>query len=467
LLMKTGDVSFTRMGSINAILYELPAGQYDLESFEPYTLRYLKLIALDGSCEIRGVRLREYVNPQAGRASFAASDDRLNRLFEAGRETFAQNSVDLFMDCPSRERAGWLCDSFFTARAATDLCGDTCVEQAFYENYLLPAQFPNLPEGMLPMCYPADHPNGNCIPNWALWFVVQLEEYLGRSGDREMVEALRRRVLSLFDYLGRFRNSDGLLEKLERWVFIEWSRANQFVQDVNYPSNMLYAGALDAAARLYRLPKLAREAKRVRTTIRRQSFDGEFFVDNAMRENGRLRVTQNRSEVCQYYAFYFDVATPETHAKLHRRLCEEFGPGRTKMGAFPEVHPAAPFIGNVIRLELLSRWGRAKQMLDESGDYLLYMADRTGTLWEMADDKASCNHAFAAHVCHVLLRDVLGVAAIDRVGRRVRLKFNDVQLDWCRGRVPVPGGFVHVAWRRDGGLIVDCVDVPAGYSVER
>jgi alpha-L-rhamnosidase len=47
-------------------------------------------------------------------------------------------------------------------------------------------------------------------------------------------------------------------------------------------------------------------------TIRRQSFAGEFFVDNAIRKDGRLQVTRNRSEFCQYFAFCFDVATSPT-----------------------------------------------------------------------------------------------------------------------------------------------------------
>lgn len=460
------DVDSQRMSCANAVLWELAPGTYELESFEPYTLRYLKLMALEGGCEVTNVRLRELAHPGSKLATFAASDERLNRLFAAAWETFRQNSVDIFMDCPSRERAGWLCDSLFTARAALDFSGDTLVERNFLENFLLPPRFPKLPAGMLPMCYPADHPNGNFIPNWALWFVLELEEYLARSGDRATVEALRPKVLALFKYFERFLNSDGLLEKLERWVFIEWSMANKFVQDVNYPSNMLYAGALDVAARVYGLPKFAAQARCVRAVIRRQSFDGEFFVDNAVRTGGRLAVTRNRSEVCQYFAFFFGTATPESQPKLWRRLVGDFGPDRRKSGRFPEVHPAAPFIGNMLRLELLSRWGRVGQLLDESAGYLLYMAERTGTLWEVADDRASCNHGFAAHTAHLLYRDVLGLASVDRVGRRVRLFFSDIRMPWCRGAVPVPGGAVRLEWRRRGRKVVYHVDVPAGYSVE-
>ncbi len=465
-VLSDGDVDFKRMGCVNVVAYELQPGTYRVESFEPYTMRYLKLIALDGDCEVGDIHLREYVNPDVWEAHFAASDPRLMKLFDAGRETFAQNAVDVFMDCPSRERAGWLCDSFFTARSAFVLSGDTAVERNFYQNFLLPESFAHLPEGMLPMCYPADHYNGVFIPNWALWFVVQLEEYLARSGDKEMVKDLEPKVMKLFEYFKPFRNDDGLLEKLESWVFVEWSKANSFVQDVNYPTNMLYAAALAAAGRMYDRDDLRKQAEGIRETIREQSFDGTFFVDNAVRKNGKLIVTDNHSEVCQYFAFFFHVASPESHGTLWTTLCEDFGPRRKETKKFPQVHQANSFIGNMLRLELLSRYGRCRQVLEESVDYLLYMAERTGTLWENVDERASCNHGFASHIVNTLYRDVLGVTCVDPIDRVVWLRFTDVGLDWCSGRIPTRSGEVALRWQKNDGKLTYRIEVPAGYKVE-
>lgn len=463
-ILTDGDVDFKRLDCVNIVAYELEPGTHAVESFEPYTLRYLKLIALEGEGEVTDCFLRELANPEAGRATFTSSDRRINRIFEAARETFRQNATDLFMDCPSRERAGWLCDSFFTARVAADLCGNTSVERNFLENYQRPEKFPFLPEGMLPMCYPSDHPNGQFIPNWAMWFVVQLEEYALRSGDRDLVAALRPRVLKLIEYFRRYENADGLLEKLPSWVFVEWSKANSFVQDVNYPSNMLYAGMLDAAGRTYGLAELAAKAARIRDLVRRQSFDGEFFVDNAVRKGGVLQVTKNRTEVCQYFAFFFEVATPSSHPELWRRLSTEFGPGRKHTQAFPDVHPANAFIGNQLRFELLSRDGRAQQILDEAIDYWLYMADRTGTLWEHDAPTASCNHGFASHAAHVLLRDVLGVSKVDTVGKSILLRFSKVSLEWCEGSIPTPDGPIEVRWKKAPDRLVYRLKLPEGYK---
>jgi len=467
-ILHKDDVDFKRLSCVNIIQLDLAPGSYRFESFEPYTMRYCKPIVLEGSCSIEGFYLREYVNPDVNQAQFAASDVRLNRLFEAGRETFQQNATDIFMDCPSRERAGWLCDSFFTARVAKDLMGSTVIEKNFLENYLLPPRFAHLPEGMLPMCYPADHLDGAFIPNWAMWFVVELEEYLARSNDREMVDALRPRVMQLIAYFKPFENSDGLLEKLENWVFVEWSEANKFTQDVNYPSNMLYAGMLSAAGRIYNDPQLIAKADRVRETIRKQSFDGEFFIDNALRkDDGKLEVTKNRSETCQYYAFFFDVATPELHGELLKRLLTDFGPQRKNTKKFPEIHPSNSFIGNVLRVEILSQQGLGQQILNETIDYLLYMADRTGTLWEHDNPGASCNHGFASHICHTLYRDILGVYNVDPVNKRIDLRFNDIsQLKWCEGRIPLPDGMLTLRWQKKDGKMTYRLDHPAGYRVE-
>jgi len=394
-ILTKDDVDFKRLGCVNAVGYELQPGTYRLDSFEPYAMRYLKLNVLEGACRVRGVYLREYANAETGEAAFSCSDPRLNRIFQAARQTFRQNAVDIFMDCPSRERAGWLCDSFFTSRVAFDLCGNTTIEKNFFENYLLPPGFAHLPDGMLPMCYPADHYDGIYIPNWALWFVIELEEYQARSGDCESVSALRPRLEALYQYFQKYRNEDGLLEKLDSWVFIEWSRANEFVRDVSYATNMLYAAALAAGGRMYNEPDLIDEAERLRDTIRRQSFDGQFFVDNAIRKDGKLQVTRNHTEVCQYFAFFFDVATPQMHGELWKKLVNDFGPGRSETKAFPEIHPANAFVGNCLRSELLSRYGRQAQIEKELVDYYLYMADQTGMLWENVGAYASCDRGCA------------------------------------------------------------------------
>src|SRR5262249_5753745 len=155
-----GDVDFTRLMCVNIIAYTLAPGTYSVESFEPYVLRFLKLMVTEGECQVEHIYLREYATPDVWSADFYCNDDGLNELYPAGREGYRANTVDIFMDTPSRERAGWLCDSSFTAQVSPLLSGHAKVEKSYLENFLLPDRFANIPDGMIPMCYPADHYDG-------------------------------------------------------------------------------------------------------------------------------------------------------------------------------------------------------------------------------------------------------------------------------------------------------------------
>ena len=386
------------------VRWELQGGRsYELFSFEPYTYRYLQVFSAGGEATVE--QLSQYAEhyPAAGLLSpLRIRDEALRMIYDAAVETFRQNAVDIFMDCPSRERAGWLCDSFFTARTERALTGGSKIEKAFLENFILPERIPYLPAGMLPQCYPAEEPGGGYIPNWAMWYGIELHEYLQRSGDRTFIAQAKPRMMQLVAFLSKFENEYGLLEKLESWVFVEWSRANDFVQDVNYPSNMLYALFLEAMGSLYDEPALQEKADRLRETIRTFSFDGEFFVDNAVRKDGRLVATRNRTETCQYYAFFTNTATPQTFPALFAKMKNAFGPDRDDKTQYPDIYVSNAFIGNYLRLEILFRNKAYAQVLEEIRKFFLPMAQQTGTLWENMTDFASCCHGFASHVAYWL-----------------------------------------------------------------
>lgn len=397
-------VNYLRLQCANIVTFELKAGRYHVLTQEPYTFKYLRAACRSGSVTIEEVKIR--------RAGFPAIENRpiigdpeLMRIYDAAVETFRQNTYDIYMDCPSRERAGWLCDSFFTSRVERYLTGKTEVEQNFLNNFLDHEKDAYVPDGMLSMCYPADHTTGEYIPNWAMWFVLELEEYLSFTGDRALVDRARKKVMDLLAFFRRFENSDGLLEKLESWVFVEWSHSNDLVQDVNFPSNMLYARMKRAIAALYGEKSLISEAERIEDYIRKNTVVNGFFCDNALRgDDGSLTLSGECTESCQYYAFFMNVATPESHPSLWKTLTEDFGPHRKQDNRHPEIAFANSFVGNYLRLDLLRRYGMTEKMLKEIRGYFLYMADKTGTLWENDADYASCDHGFASYIA-VLIRE--------------------------------------------------------------
>ncbi|MBQ8404110.1 MAG: hypothetical protein IJX55_06775 [Clostridia bacterium] len=416
-LGEDGLVNFRRMYTVNALLWRMKKGTYRVSTFEPYTMGAFHVFVTKGKATVLGVSLCYFGDAKTER-KYIGGDPDMQKIFDAAVETYRQNAFTIFMDCPSRERAGWLCDSFFTARAEKTLTGRSEIERNFLENFFLPDGFKNLPHGMFAECYPGDHYGGDYISNWAMWLVIELEEYLARSGDTDFVNAAKPRIYALLDFLKKYENADGLLEKLERWVFVEWSKANELVQDISYPTNMLYARMLEAVAKLYGDLPLFDKAESIKKKINEQSLTAEgFYCDNAVYgEDGVARLSGECTEACQYYAFFCGVATPEHNPVLWERLLHDFGPERIVPAKWPEfsegakwqhIHPANAFIGNYLRLELLCRYGENEKLLENIRGYFLKMAKLTGTLWEMDAPTASCNHGFASHVVYWL--DKLGL----------------------------------------------------------
>ena len=403
MLTDDGVVDALRMKCTNVIRLQLQPGDYHFENIEPMGYLYFNLICRTGEVTISNVYMREYVHPLARTIELPSEDADERMLFEAAWHTFRQNAADLFTDCPTRERAGWLCDSFFIGRAAQFFTGDARMEKQFLENFILPDKFGDeLPDGMVPKCYPSDN-FGSFILNWALWYVAELEDYTRRSGDTDLAARSKDLIYRMLKYLKTIENDDGLLDHLPSWAFVEWSKANDLVQDINYPNNMIYAYMLRATGKMYGDDALLAKAEALKATILERSFNGEFFVDNEVyNEDGVPVSTGETTETCQYHAFFFGIATPESHPELWNKLITDFGPQREQTGLYPKVYPSNAFTGNLLRLDILLRYGRYDQCRREVLGYYTDMARQTGTLWEHMNGEASCNHGFAAYAANLL-----------------------------------------------------------------
>jgi len=398
-VLTNGQVDPYRNTCCNIIQYTLSPGIHQLLSFEANSARFATVVLAGGRGEVSDFGMRLYENPDVRRPLPDCGDRELNAIMEAAANTFAQNAVDVLTDCPSRERAGWLCDSYFSGRAEGFFTGDHRVERSFLENYGLFSPKPWLADGMIPMCYPADHYKGNYIPNWSMWYILELRSYVERTGDQQMRKLSEEKVRGLVEFFKKYENEYGLLENLESWVFVEWSKCNEpeYIAGVNYPSNMLWAAALEAAADLYGWEPLREKAEAMRRTIRQLSYNGQFFEENAIRDDaGGLVKTGHTTETCQYYAFYFGVASPETYEALFERMRTVFGPRRNAESVYPTVYPSNAIVGNYLRLEILLQHGFYQQVLQECKDFFTPMAQLTGTLWEHSRLSASLNHGFAS-----------------------------------------------------------------------
>ena len=402
-----GDIfQFQNMNVHNVLEFFLEKdNERSLQSFEPYTFRFVMVAVRKGTVVLNSLGMKTYMFDITGVKEPHIPSEELKRIYRAAVRTFAHNAVDLYFDCPSRERAGWLCDTYFTAKTEYCLTGKTAVEDAFLENYCLFENKGDFPQGMLPKCYPSDAMEHQpYIPQWTMWYILEVEEYVHKRGNEDKKELFRKSIYDLLDFYRSYENEDGLLENLPGWNFVEWSKANDWTQDVNYPTNFLYAQTLECIARLYGDQQCRIRSTQVRRAAIEQSFRGGYFRDHAIRDEvGVLHLCKEASEACQYYAVLFGKLNMDSqeYAYLKHLILRGFSPSRDDENA--QIFPVNMFIGAYLRLEALLKMKQYDLVLQDVVGFFGNMEAYTGTLWEYKNGKGSYDHGFASYALVVIL----------------------------------------------------------------
>lgn len=388
----------------NAMTFVLKGGEtFDFYSFEPYVFGSMVLLSTDCKVTLSEVKFRkfEHYPPKITRDY---KDDKLNLIYESAVRSFLHNAVDLYTDCPSRERAGWLCDSYFSAYAERFLFNESKVEKAFLQNYVLYENKGEFEQGVIPMCYPSTpEANFNFIPQWTMWFILEAHEYIFKRGGLSEKANFYDKVKGLLAFYERYENADGLLEDLPKWNFVEWTAANDWTKNVNYPTNFLYSETLRRAADILGDESLKIKAEKVAETAIKQSFDGKTFFDHSLRdENGKLILQKDCSEICQYYAACFagiDLKNDKKYAYLYNLIKHEFTANRK---TYPEIVKIDMFIGVYMRLLCLLKLNEYDLILTDVKEYFGEMGVSTRTLWEHINGHASRDHGFASFAAYAL-----------------------------------------------------------------
>ena len=456
------------------------AGDCTFITMEPCLARYIKLYFRGvGSVQLFGLSMLDYAYPDEMRSGFQCSDDGINRLYQAAKKTLLLNTLDIFMDCPERERGGWLCDSLWTARAAHMMLSDSRVEREFIENFLLtPAD--GMFHGFFPESYPGCKPDFAAmtgITTWSFWLMCQLCEYTQRTGDTYLRDTYKDRVEAFVTGSGQFIGASGLLERLP-WLFVDWSLSNQaaYHQPISTAANALYAYMLIRLGELYEhedwknrglgMRQILREAiggKSLSGLSTLRTFSDSFDMD----ESGKLRATGNVSESGMATALWAELFLPHEVPLLVETVCETMGPDPL-FAADPNIGKSQLFIGLCVRLDLLAKWGETDQMYrDLLAIYLPQLKDGPGTLWEVQDFNASSKcHGFTSHAGVHLMRDVLGMGIPEAQdgGYRVAITPHICGLRWARGTMETPHGLISVSWRYDGRSFDLRVSLPHGFT---
>lgn len=163
-----------------------------------------------------GLRSREYPFTEAGR--FETTDVGINRIFSICQHTARICAQDAFVDSPGREQQQWIGDGRWTALTYYHLTGSTELYRKMLRQLGQSQDF----TGMIRPRHPDDHNNIPPIPAFSLSWISAFYEFFLHTGDLDLVQEWWPNVGAALHWFSNWENTDGLLEDVPQWMFIDW-----------------------------------------------------------------------------------------------------------------------------------------------------------------------------------------------------------------------------------------------------
>ena len=428
-------------GIARAERYVMREGPQEWESPSRQAFRYMHLI-------FRGCRRRVGVNwvgvntvayPVDPRGQFSCSDERLNRIWRAGRGTLQLCMQDAYEDAalfPRMHRWG-------------DIRIQALVNYyAFGEGALISRELRRFGRWMGEMPSPSE-PNvtlGQEVP--LLWILALWECYL-HSGDWELLKTCYPAVAQTLGWFERGRTDDGLLDGMPE---VSIDRMELGPRDRRVALSCFYYGALLAARDI--AGALGDEAQADRWTeaagILRRAF-------------GRILGSEEKESrpfppLVILLAVLFEAAGGETRFRLLSRSLRSEHIDRMDTPYF-----------TFYLLDALYQAGQPNQAVGLIRDrWSKMIEEETTTCWEDFDGSGRRCYGASASPTYFLSAKILGAAPEAPGWSRARIEPRPSELAWAKGTVPSPRGDLRIAWSRgedDQSFEIE-VEVPEGVAAQ-
>lgn len=459
-----------RLDSNQVLRYVLNDGMQVFLSFNPQLLRFLRVVHRgNGDVILHRVWITEYHFSAPAENAFVCSDSGINKIYRAAQRTAVLNTLDTFMDCPTRERGAWLHDSYWTAQAVYMMFNDLSVNRRMVRQGAESLGYLD-PPGMIQCVYPSNWTRDKFIPGHALFWILQLGLDDRFSGDIAFVKTILPAMRQLLEAFEGWLNDVGLLENVPSWNFLDW--ADVRTDGVSVALNAVYATALDEAGRLEQAAgertlaeSYMHRAMQVREALRQFCGDELFYPDVLVRdEQKQLVCSTERSESTQYFIMWAGIPSQDRMERMWNALRDDFMP--TPDQKVPLIHglARAGLYSFPQRLLIAERLGDYTAFIRDLRAMFLPMAESVpGTLWEHPWSIASLCHGFASVSAAFFINGILGVQPGNPL---VIAPHSGGMLKWCRGNIAAIQGSINVCWSLQEDRYELEVSLPEGITAE-
>lgn len=186
-------------------------GPDEAEFFAYKGFRYLELLNWPGELAPGSVWVKERHTPfPAAPSTFRAADPVLTDIWGLCAQAVRVGTQELFLDCPTREKAEYLGDGLVTGLAHLTLTADPRVFAQFLDDFALNAARNPLVSDV------GTQPGSKVLAEYSLLLPTIVADYYRHTGDRRRLEQWLPLIENMLAHFGQYVGRSGLLEDLHR-----------------------------------------------------------------------------------------------------------------------------------------------------------------------------------------------------------------------------------------------------------
>lgn len=419
------------------------------KTFTPFwyrAFRFIKIETDDAGIDVE-IFHRRYVYPfekaaeNGGVGSFLCSDETLNKMWDVSLNTVECSTHEIFVDCPYYEQQQYCMDGVLESLFAFRMSNDRSMQKKIIFDMAQSQQM----DGMIQANYPSTH--RQIIPGFTLFWVLMSREYLRYTGDTEFVRSMSGVVDRALEGFEAMLNERGIVGGSKYWMFTDWVDGwklgvptGGIEREPVTVYSMMYAAALESQAQVCEkcgrrgLAEEYRERKsRIIQNINKYCFDAEkqMYVD-----------VPGRRDFSRHTAVWAVLSDTVTGDDARELIIRAFG---------DESVSKCSFSMNYYTFRALEKVGLYDDYSDELFDGWRYMLDMHCTTWceNPGQPRSEC-HGWSSVPIYEFSEHILGVYPEDDGYKVVRITPHTFGLENAQGRVPMPGGYIDVSFKKHG-----------------
>jgi alpha-L-rhamnosidase len=428
-------------------------------TFEPLWWRTWRYLDLDIQTADEPLRLESLTAnftayPFKELATFSSPDPDLQKIWEISWRTARLDAHETYMDTPYWEQLQYVGDTRIQALISYSVTGDDRLARQAIEAF----DQSRISDGITHSRYPSSLAQN--IPTFSLLWVGMVHDYWRYRPDPEPARNALPGTRAVLAWFATHEQSDGLLDKLPWWSFIDWVSEGQEIptydsQGESCMTTLEYLGALNDGADLESSlgdPQLAarylNHAAHVRSGIYEKCWSD---THNLLADNPEQKIFSQQANIL---AVLYDVIPKDHQQDVLRRMLA-IDPGAT-----PDGMMSASYYFRFYLARALEHAGLADEYLNSIGPWRKLLALHFTTWPEVPGDTRSDSHAWSAHPIYDLLTLVAGIEPASPGFATVHIAPHLGSLTSLKATYPHPQGTIEVEYHRQGDTLNATITLP-------